>query len=107
LKLFNTSGHLDRPPVVPEVPTNLAHHGRHSERQEVRPVVDVEAVDGVDQTESRRLDEIVKWFTPAAVPAGDVISQRQTAVRDCFVLTPISRRSGGERSEMSDHLGDF
>jgi hypothetical protein len=53
------------------------------------------------------LDEIVKGFAPAAVSAGDVIGQRQTAFRDCFVLTPISRRSGGKRSEMSDHLGDF
>jgi len=89
------------------VPTNLAHHGGHSERQEVRPVVDVEAVHGVDQTESRRLDEIVKWFTAADVSAGDAISQRQAPAHDCFVLTPIGRRSGGERSEMPDHLRDF
>jgi hypothetical protein len=46
----------------------------------------------VHQTESRSLDEIVKWFTPASVSAGDVIGERKTAFDNCVALTPECRR---------------
>jgi hypothetical protein len=44
------------------------------------------------------LDEIVNWFTPAAVSAGDVVGERQTAFHNGFALTLKGRRSDGQRS---------
>jgi hypothetical protein len=42
------------------------------------------------------LDEIVNWFTPAAVSAGDVVGERQAAFHNGFALTLKGRRSDGQ-----------
>jgi hypothetical protein len=107
LKVFDAAGDFDSPSVVTEVASNLAHHGRHGERQELRAIVDVEAVDGVHQTESRSLDEIVEWFTPASVSPSDVIGERKTAFDNCVALTPESQRRFVKQFEMTEHLRHF
>jgi hypothetical protein len=76
LKLFDATRHFDRPPVVTEVASDLAHHRRDSERQKLCAGVDVEAVDGVDQADSGSLDEVVEWLPAAAISSRDVVSER-------------------------------
>ena len=107
LKFFDATGHFDRPPVVTEVTANLAHHGRHGERQKVCAVVDVEAVDGVEQADARSLHEIVKWFAPATVSTRNVLGERKSALDDGLALTPECRRPLVQHIKVTKHLRHF
>ena len=78
--------HLDRPAVVAEVPADLAHDGGHREGDEIRTGFDVEADDGVDQSDARDLNQVVARFTAALEPPGDVIGQRQAPLHNLVAM---------------------
>jgi hypothetical protein len=106
LKFFDATGHLDGPPVVTEVPADLAHHGRHGEVQKVCAVVDVDPIDRVEQADPGGLDQVVKWFAAATVSARNVMGQGQGALDDRFALTPEFPRPLIQRFEVAKHLRD-
>jgi hypothetical protein len=70
------------------VATNLAHDGRHRKGDEFRPVIDVEPVDGVEQPDSRYLDQVFERFTAVSESASDVVGQRQTTFDYRLSLPP-------------------
>ena len=82
LKVFDTSGDFDCPSAVSEMSSNLARHRRHGERQKVCSVLDVEAVDRMDQPHAGCLDQIVERLTAVSISAGDVFGQRQATLYD-------------------------
>jgi hypothetical protein len=50
------------------------------------------------------LDKIIMRFASAAVPPGDVMGQRQTALNDCFALTSIPDRPRVKGVQSAEHL---
>lgn len=53
-------------------------------------VVGLKSVDCVDQSDGRDLDEVLVWRSPAGIPLGDVLREREVA-GDQFVpdLRPV------------------
>ena len=107
VQFLEPARHLDRPAVVAEVPANLAHDGRHRERHEVRPGVDVEPDHRVDQTRP----------APPAPGRRGVRRGRRTGGRCGRPAAGSARRSGRagagtapspRRSscEFTEHVGD-
>ena len=75
--------------MIAEVSANLAHHCRHRERQELRTVLDVEAVHRIDQPYSGHLDEVLERLTAVTEAACDVVGQRQTTFDDHLSLALV------------------
>src|SRR3954449_2861154 len=71
LQLLDPAGRAHGPTEVAKVPLDLARHGGHRVREEVTLVAGVEAVDGLHQTDIRRLDEVVLGEAALAVAVGD------------------------------------
>src|SRR5215208_2864643 len=88
-ELFHSPGNLYRPSVIAEVSANFAHYGWNGERQEIRAVVDVEAVHRLDQTHPGHLDEILECFSTVLEAASDVFGQRETSLYDHFSATAV------------------
>ena len=76
MQLLHPARDAHRPPGVAEVAAHFAHDGRHGEGHEVEAAGDVEAVDGVHQTQPRDLHQVVVGFTATVEAAGDVLGQR-------------------------------
>ena len=76
------------------------HQGQVAISVEVSDV----AVDRVDQTHTRNLDEILKRFAAAAESTCDVIGDRQRPLNNCLALTAESHRPLVERLELTEHL---
>ena len=106
LSFFDAARHFDRPTEITEVPADFAEHGRHGERQEIRALVDVEAVDRIDQAQPGGLNKIVERFTPASVSAGDVVGNRQEALDNPLALALTSERAVIKRLEGTEHFRD-
>jgi hypothetical protein len=104
LKFFDTARYLNRPPVVTEVASDLAHHRRDREGEKLDASVDVEAVHGVDQADSGSLDEVVERLTAATISMRDVIGKRQTTLDDGFALRAKFERPLIEQLEAPEHL---
>ncbi|CFR99778.1 Uncharacterised protein [Mycobacterium tuberculosis] len=91
MQFLETPGNLDRPAVVAEVSSDLAHDGRNREGDEVRPGLHVEANRGVDQPDPRDLNKVVTRFAATLEPPRDVIGQRQAPLND-LVPVPLEFR---------------
>ena len=106
-EFFEPARHLHRPSVVAEVSANLAHHGRHSERYELVTVVDVEPVDGVEQTNSRHLDQVLERLTAVSEPPSDVVGQRQAALNDRISVPLTLDRIRFDCRQTAKHIRDI
>jgi hypothetical protein len=69
--------------------SDLARYRRHGERQKVCSVIDVEAVDRVDQAHAGCLYQVVERLAAVSISAGDVFGQRQATFYDGVSLAPI------------------
>ena len=107
MQFLESAGHLDRPAVVPEVPSDLAHDGRHRERHEVRPGVDIEPDHRIHQAHPRDLDQVVAGFSTPVEAAGDVVGQREAALDDPVPLPLKRRRIFGYALEFTEHVRDI
>ena len=67
-------------------------------------MVDVEPIDGIDQTQTRNLNKVIKAFAPVAGPARDVIGQRQAPLNDGLALATMSARSKVECLQVAKHV---
>ncbi len=103
MQFLEPPGHLDRPTVVPEMPADFAHDGRHRERHEVRAGVDVETDHRIDQTHPRDLDQVVARLAAPVETPGDVIGQRQAALDDAVPL-PLKIGGFSDRSLSSRNM---
>jgi hypothetical protein len=79
--------------VIAKVSAHLPHHGRHGKRQEIRTVVDIEAVHRLNQTHPCHLNEIFVRFSAVLEAACDVVSQRQTAFNDQVSPAAVLKRT--------------
>ena len=68
--------HPHIPSTIPEMLTHLPHHRGNREGEKVFALGQIETVHRTDQTDAGRLDEIVERLSAAAIPQGDMASQR-------------------------------
>ena len=60
--LLNLARHVDRPATVAEMALQLPEDGGDGEGREGGAALGVEAVDRLDQSDARDLDQIVEWL---------------------------------------------
>ena len=77
--VLEPSGDPHRPRIITEVFAYLAGDRRHREMEKVQAAAGVEPVNGADQPDGPRLDEVFLGFAAAAEPPGDVPGHRQVA----------------------------
>ena len=94
VQFFQSPRDLDRPAVVPEMPADFPHDGGHRKGDEVGARLEVEAGDGVDQSDPSHLNQVVARFAASLETTGDVICQRQAALDDLVPMTLEFRRIG-------------
>ena len=76
MQLLHPAGNPQCLTGVAEVSSNLAHHGGNCEGDEIGSARGIETVDGVDQTETRHLNQIVVCLATTVESSGDVLGQR-------------------------------
>lgn len=92
--------------VVPEVPLDLAHDGRHGEGRELHAPVRVEAVDGVDQADGADLDHVLHGLVAGAEAGGGVAHEREVRLDQRAPHAVVLRSAGRELLQLGEeHLG--
>jgi hypothetical protein len=88
LELLHATRRTHRPAVVAEIPLHLTGHGRDGVAEEVALEGGIEALDGLDQSDVRRLHQVFLADSPVAVPGGD--GARHAHVQDDYlILEPL------------------
>jgi hypothetical protein len=72
------------------VTLQLAQHGRRRIAGELRASTGVEAVDRLDQTEARDLQQIVERLVRVGVTSREVARQRQEQLRELLARGPVA-----------------
>lgn len=106
LNLLGAPWHPHGPGVVAEVPADLAHDGRHRERQERRAAADVEPVGGLHQAEARDLQQVVEDLTASGELARDVLGQRKTPPDQLLAEGCAARVVGAEGGDLLEERLD-
>src|SRR4029077_20018780 len=75
--LVEAARNMDGPRAVAEMALDLAQHRRDGERREADAAIGGEAVERLDETQARDLEEVVVGLTRVGVAAGDAVRQRQ------------------------------
>src|SRR4029450_6009306 len=107
-QLLEAARDVHRPRLVPEVSADLADDRRHGVARELDAPFDVEAVDGLDETESTDLHEVLERLPPAAGtaypenPTPRSTSKRSTALMRPRAPTCTRSSSGSPRPAYRD-----
>jgi len=70
-QLLQAPRDVHRPGLVPEVAPNLADDRRHRVARELDAAIDIEPVDGLDQSEGADLHQILEWLAATRIAIGE------------------------------------
>ena len=82
--LLKVARDVQRPPLVAEVPLQLAQDGGCRKARELRAAIRVEAIDRFDQPEARHLEQVVKGLVRVDVTPRKIPRQRETSLHQLF-----------------------
>jgi hypothetical protein len=75
VQVLASAWHVHRPGLVAKMPAQLAHDRRHRECAEHHPASRVEPIDGLDQANQSRLDQVVPGLPSVREPGRTVFGQ--------------------------------
>ena len=104
--LLQAPRHPHHPPLVAEVPLDLADDRGRGVGGELQAAPGLEAVQGVDEADAADLDQIAERLAAAVEAARDVLDDRQVAAHELVAQRGPPGRVRGHGRELAQHVAD-